>query len=358
MQHKLTKSALLAAAVVSFSLGSGHCWDQLGSFKYNSHSVITTDAVLGANKTLRSSRKNELDKWSENLYDRVVPRILTEDPAPMGVQELAGGFYPEKHLDDGTGRTLNRLQQGNTAADWPVKLSIGADFLRNAYCRFQSRQLGVTLTSEECNKLPNIGIGMTVHFTREYKEIPNRAPALMSAGDSCRKSVATVRALTKQAFAYWKHARTNKNNIALEMREYELMYFFLGVASHAIEDSFAPAHMQRDIRNPKTITDVCYYYDNNILPPTRARACAHALGAGNERRDSIYFTGDTEFPQSNLAYRSLATQAAQAYLTGFANVALDTVNGTNPSMDAFLDKFLLTGTEPGMGYFNCATLTN
>jgi len=351
MQSLLAGKISLAGVMAFLAAAQGFGWDQLGELKYNSHSVITNDAVLAANAALRASRSASLSNWLNTLSQKGLFPLNPREWVLTSISSLKGGFYPERHLDDGTMRSMNRLQMGNTAADWPKKLNFfpSSKPLYEAYCRFQSNQTGVGV--ENCDDLPNIGAGMPLHFTREYS-IPEGGgkPALLPAADSCRKSVETVRALTLTAFEHWNKAGVERD-YRETMRQYEFMYFFLGVAGHAIEDSFAPAHMQRDADNPRMITDICYYFDNGILPPGEAKACAHAVGVGKEPRDSIYFEGNDK-------YRQLATQAAQAYYTGFANAALDSVSRGGSVMGSFLDKFFMAGTEKGMGYLNCETLAS
>jgi hypothetical protein len=133
------------------------------------------------------------------------------------------------------------------------------------------------------------------------------------------------------------------------------MYMFVGIGVHAVEDSFAPAHLQRSLNDSRVIEDLCYYYDNKVLPPSVAKVCAHGVGDGNEPRDSIHFTGNAQYP-SNARLRGLATKAAQAYLTGFANAALEDVRGGNADVEGFLETFLISGRDEGEGYLNCATL--
>lgn len=359
--NKISTGIALHAALLFLSAGGARGWDQLGALEFNSHSVITYDAAISANEELRRRKPDELRRWISGLYARLLPRRLVLDPFPMGRDELSGGFFPEHHLDDGTLRSINRLQQGNTAADLPGRLEgltplSPSHFLFESYCDFQSRRLGKQLSDEACGDLPNQGAGMPLHFTREYSDTDGNPPVkLLSAYDTCRKSVETVRALTNEAWLLWRAGRDAADK-ADAMLQYETMYLFLGVASHAIEDAFAPPHTQRSQSDPRVIEDLCYYYDNSVLPPSKAGACAHIVGAGKEPRDSIYFPGDQLHP-GNQAPRALATQAARAYLYGFADIAMSDYAGSGPAgPEAFLDEFLLTGRQAGMGYFDCETL--
>lgn len=337
----LIRTPLIALVVLSPWAEVG-AWDQLGGLKFKSHSVITSDAVLSVNESLRASREKELAAWLKGLHERSTPRLVA-DLFPMCRSELSGGFYPEMHLDDGSYRTANRLQQGNTAADHPKKLSLlTADrFLYKAYCEFMSAK------GDSCNNLPNQSRGMSLHFNREYTEKPGSV-TLASARDTCEASVGTIRGLTRKAHEHWNAAKTAEGKTAA-MREYERMYFMLGVAAHAIEDSFAPAHVQRSRSDPRAMEDLCYYYDNRVLPPATTKACAHAVGAGKEPRDSIYFDG-------NGPMQSFATGAAKAYLLGFAEAMLDDIAGKPPDVDAFLEAFLTDTSRDGMGYLDCSAL--
>jgi hypothetical protein len=356
MKDTFRNGAAVAVVAVSMLLtlhGNLFSWDQLAPYVYNSHSVITYDAAMAANAALRASRAPELANWSGGLYSRMTPRIGL-DPWPMGVSELSGGFYPERHLDDATFRTLNRLEEGNTVADKPRLFSqLHATFLFDAYCGFFTNNMKWASDRESCKSLALVGVGMPLHFNRGYTETGGR-PELWPAAESCRKGVDAIRALTREAWAYWKKGRAETDKAAA-MREYEKMYLFAGMGMHAVEDAFAPAHMQRSPANSRVITDLCYYYDNAVLPPSTTKACSHGVGDGKEPRDSIYFRGDAQHPD-NSALRSLATKAAQVYLTGFANIALDDVKGGSEDLEAFLSDFLITGRDEGKGYLDCTTL--
>jgi hypothetical protein len=347
------RAVTAAIAILLAPPGKVLGWDQLLPYVYNSHSVITYDAAMAANETLRASRALELKEWSAGLYWRILPRIRF-DARPMGVSELAGGFYPEKHLDDATILTLNRLEEGNTVADKPrIFSNMHPAFLFDAYCDFFTDKMRWAKDAEGCKHLPLTGPGMPLHFNREYTETAGR-PELRPAAESCRKGVAAIRALTREAWSYWEKGRAESDKAA-GMREFEKMYLFVGIAMHAVEDSFAPAHMQRSQDDPRVIEDLCYYYDNTALPPSVAKACAHGVGDGKEPRDSIYFQGNAQYP-GNALPRALATRAAKAYLTGFADAALEDVRGGRPDIGAFLDEFLVTGRQEGTGYLDCSPL--
>ena len=139
------------------------------------------------------------------------------------------------------------------------------------------------------------------------------------------------------------------------MREYEKMYLFVGIGLHAIEDSFSPVHVPRSPADSRVLQDLCYYYDNAILPPSAAKACAHAVGDLNEPRDSIYFPGNAQYPGNGML-RGLAAKAAQAYLTGFADAALTDAGGGSADVEGFIEDFLVTGRDEGKGYLDCSTL--
>jgi len=341
-----------AIALIMGSSIDARSWDQLLPFKYNSHSIITTDATLAANRTLRATRDADLAVWTHGLYWRLTPRLLPS-LAPMGRSELNGGFYPELHLDDGTLYTLNRLEEGNTVIDKPKLFSqLHSAVLFDNYCRFFSENMG-GMDAATCKNLPNIGRGQAPHFLRDFRETGGK-PELAPAAESCARSVKLIKSLTREAQSHWAKARAEGDK-EKAMREMELMYMFNGIAVHAIEDSFSPAHTQRSASNPRVIEDLCYYYDNSILPPSEAKACAHAIGDGKEPRDSVHFTGNSQYP-SNAIPAALAVKAAQAYLTGFANTMLDDTKGWRSDVEPFLNEFLVTGSQEGMGYFDCSTL--
>ena len=344
-------------------------WDQVGEFRFNSHSEITKDALLAANQQLKAGPyRAKIDAWTARLHSEGVFSDDLRLFSRMGREELNGGFFPERHLDDGTGRTQNRLQEGNIAADLPKRLDLAVTrFMFDAYCKASAENIGVPIDAATCKNLPNIGIGQPLHFTREFIETRDAqgnvtGVHLASALNSCRKSVKTIEGFTFKAQDAWRagqemlrQADAADDKAAPEirkeaMKQFELMYLFLGVATHAIEDSFAPAHAQRTAGNLRQINDLCYYYDNNILPPSTAGACAHAVGAGREPRDSIYFA-------SNEVPRHFAILTTTVFLRRFAEVSLNEAGaGSRDGLRDFLNRYFTAETGEGMGYFRCESL--
>lgn len=359
-KSRLNSLAVLSAVALFFTAPTGAwSWDQFGKYIYNSHTVLTRSAIEGANKELRSTRGAALGAWLKNLNQKPVAGILPND-FDLNMKTLKAGFYQLDDRSDSTFSTSNRLQLGNTAADYPHRLNIPGTSkagLFRFYSRVWSEQLGVELHESTYDNFNPTGMGMPGHFLRAYRETGGvNAIKLDPARQSCDKAVGIAKKFTEKAWQEWLRGVTAADK-SEALRAYELMYFSLGVAAHAIEDSFSPAHTQRSVRDPRVIEDLCYYYDNNILPPAVAGACAHLVGLNADPRDSVYFKGDDRYP-SNAGPARLAAQAAQAYLTGFGELAIDEFSGgRSRSLDEYMDEFFVNGRGTGQGYFDCSTLS-
>ena len=376
----------LSACKQQTATDSATKWDQFGALHFNSHSELTGAAIKAANKNLLFSSAPALAKWLPGLYSEeriLLPNFIRRGDR-MGMEELNGGLYPERHIDEGTGRTQNRLQEGNVGADMPKRLLdiSWTQFLFESYCDVVSKMTGLPRQQSTCVDMPNLGPGMAMHFTREFteKRDPSGKPvavALTPAYDSCKKSLNAITTFTKRAKESWNEGRrltvladqrdaqatSNDNQYYHEdafkkrveaMKNFEVMYFFIGIASHAVEDSFAPAHARRwttyppkpgeDLRN---IKDICYYYkDTTLLTPEDRKSCSHAVGL--EPKDNL---------KNNAAFSTLAVQATAAYLTGLGEVLLSEVATGQPGdVDGFLNKFFLDPSRDGFGDLNCEPL--
>ena len=349
----LTLACLLTAPSVARS------WDQFGKYIFDSHSVLTRSAIEGANGALRGTQSAAIGAWLKGLGQKpAAPGILPED-FELNPETLKGGFFQVDDIKHSTLLTSNRLQSGNTAADYPQRLNIhgtSKSALFRLYTRIWNEQLGVELAESTYENFNPNGMGMPVHFLRAFIETGGKPPVkLDSARRSCEKAVSLIGRFTDSAWKEWLRGN-NTPDKSEALRAYELMYFSLGVAAHTIEDSFSPAHTQRSAADPRVIEDLCYYYDNELLPPAEAKACAHLFGFNADPRDSIYFKGDDRFPGVGRA-PELAAMAAQAYLTSFGELALDEYSGLRSRpLAAVMEEFLVTGRSTGQGYFDCSTL--
>ncbi|MFA6434039.1 MAG: hypothetical protein WCW52_05030 [Elusimicrobiales bacterium] len=354
-------ASLAVLSTFSFSLSAptgAWSWDQFGKYRLNSHSVLTGSAIEGANSELRSKHGAAIEAWLKDLDQRPVTGPVPKN-FDMSIKTLKGGFYSSDDLDDSTLLTSNRVQLGNTAADYPYRLNLpesSKSDLFKFYCRVWSDHLGIDLHTSTCENFNPTGMGMPVHFLRTYQETGGVPPVrLDSARRSCDKAVGIVKEFTGRAWKEWLNG-TNAAGRSEALRAYELMYFSLGVAAHAIEDSFTPAHTQRSVQDPRVIEDLCYYYDNKLLPPAVAGACVHLVGLNADPRDSIYFKGNAAYP-GTAEPAKLAAKAAQAYLTMFGSLALDEIKGGGGSLDEAMEEFLIKGRGEGQGYFDCSTLS-
>ena len=349
---------LYAFALFLVSPTGAWSWDQFGKYIYDSHSVLTWSAIEGSNNALRGTQNAAIEAWLKQLNQKPVAGLVPED-FKLDMATLKGGFYQISDMKDSTLFTSNRIQLGNVAADYPYRLNVpgtSKSALFRYYCRAWSEQLGVKLNESTCENFNPNGMGMSVHFLRAYHDTGGMPPVqLDSARQSCDKAVSLVEKFTESAWQEWLRG-SNAPDKSEALRAYELMYFSLGVAAHAIEDSFSPAHTQRSVEEPRVIEDLCYYYDNNLLPPAAAGACVHLFGFNGDPRDSISFKGNDKYP-STAVPANLAAQAAQAYLTGFGELALDEFSGgKSRSLAGFMEEFLIKGRSAGQGYFDCSTL--
>lgn len=356
--HSSRLAVLYAFTLFLASPTGAWSWDQFGKYIYDSHSVLTWSAIEGANNALRGTKNAPIEAWLKQLNQKPVIGLVPKD-FELNMKTLKGGFYQIDDFKDLTLLTSNRLQLGNVAADYPYRLNMpgtSKSALFRFYSRVWSEQLGVELAESTYENFNPTGMGMPVHFLRSYQETGGTPPVkLDSARQSCDKAVSLVEKFTESAWKEWLRGN-NAADKSEALHAYELMYFALGVAAHTIEDSFTPAHTQRSVEDPRVIEDLCYYYDNNLLPPAAAGACVHLFGFNADPRDSIHFKGDDRYPSTAVPAR-LAAQAAQAYLTGFGEQALDEFSGLRSrSLPEVMEEFLVSGRYVGQGYFDCSKL--
>ncbi len=102
------------------------------------------------------------------------------------------------------------------------------------------------------------------------------------AKDSCYATRDTIFKLTSEAARIWRnllsaeidpHALENRPEFLTELRRKAL--FFMGSATHVIQDSFSPAHTFRDDSGNNDLMDVCFY-DPSELKEGLLRGHVHA----------------------------------------------------------------------------------
>ena len=320
--------------------------------------MLTWAAIEGANGALRGTQSAPIGTWLKELDQKPDTGLASKD-FKLDMETLKGGFYQIEDLKDSTLLTSNRIQLGNVAADYPYRLNMpgtSKSELFNCYTRVWSELLGVELAESTYENFNPSGMGMPVHFLRGYQETGRTPPIkLNSARLSCEKAVNLIGKFTENAWKEWLRGNSAADR-SEALRAYELMYFSLGVAAHTIEDSFSPAHTQRSVADPRVIEDLCYYYDNTLMPPAAAGACVHLYGFNADPRDSIHFKGNDKYPGTAVPAQ-LAAQAAQAYLTSFGELALGEFSGSRSRpLAGMMEEFLVSGRYVGQGYFDCSTL--
>ena len=356
--HISRLAVLYAVAIFLASPTGARSWDQFGMFMFDSHSVLTWSAIEGANGSLRGTESPAMEDWLKRLNQKPETGLVPKD-FNLNAETLKGGFYPVDDLKNSTLFTSNRVQLGNVAADYPYRLNMpgtSKSALFRFYAKVWNEQLGVELADSTYEHFNPNGLGMSVHFLRAYQETGGTPPIKLDpARLSCDKAVGLIKKFTDSAWKEWQRGN-NAADKSEALRAYELMYFSLGVAAHTIEDSFSPAHTQRSAADPRVIEDLCYYYDNNLLPPSAAGACVHLYGYNADPRDSIHFKGNDKYPSTAVPAR-LAAMAAQAYLTSFGELALDEFSGVRSrTLEGSMQEFLVSGRGAGQGYFDCSTL--
>ncbi len=356
--HLSRLAVLYAFSILIYAPTGAWSWDQFGKYMFDSHSVLTRSAAEGSNGALRGTQSATIEAWLKKLNQKPAAGLFPKE-FDLDMGTLKGGFYQIEGLKDSTFLTSNRLQLGNVAADYPYRLNMpgtSKSALFRTYARVWNELLGVELAESTYENFNPNGLGMPVHFLRAYSDTGGTPPVkLDSARQSCDKAVSLIERFTENAWKEWLRGN-NAADKSEALRAYELMYFSLGAAAHTIEDSFSPAHTRRSDADPRVIEDLCYYYDNTLLPPAAAGACVHLVGFNADPRDSIYFKGDEDYP-STAGPAKLAAMVAQAYLTNFGELALDEFSGVRSrSLEGSMREFLVSGRGFGQGYFDCSTL--
>jgi len=107
--------------------------------------------------------------------------------------------------------------------------------------------------------------GQFLHFLRNYDNDATSGYGLVSARDSCVASRQHILNMSRTALASFKEALKD----ASDGRQSKLIQaaFYVGMATHTLEDSFSPQHARRGLDQPAfdpksenfDIRDICYY---------------------------------------------------------------------------------------------------
>lgn len=242
-------------------------------------------------------------------------------------RQLQSDFYNTQNMDKTGVEIVNPLTLGSYAADFPDKIN---EKLFAIYCGHYG--LDPVSQKEKCKKLAYDGHYMDIHMLRKFTGSGKEAK-LSSALSSCNDAQGRIKAATLKAHTYWREG------------DLHLTQFFLGLASHTIQDSFCPAHVYRSGADGRTLEDLCFYVEG--LSAKDAASCKHKINY--EFRDIVW---QHWFFSSKLKKEAqYSVDATAAYLVGFAKM----VQGGG-SMQGFLDDFFHKGS--GDGYLNCQTVKN
>jgi len=174
---------------------------------YSGHEEITRQAL---NNTARRLHQSEAG-----------PSIFTQETLQFNVKPEPRGILGHK--------SKNIVIHGNFATDFPKQtkvLSLKEFWQIKDIDDFESRD------------------NQILHFLRNYKD----GVTLTSAHETCMRARENIKRVTSEALKAWQNQQPNK------------ALFLIGHAVHAIQDSFSPAHTQRDDEaHNYNLKNVCFY---------------------------------------------------------------------------------------------------
>ncbi len=142
---------------------------------------------------------------------------------------LGSAVFPKVASGDYGRGTANPIVQGNHATDFPNRISgkIKAFYGSNA---------------SKLSQWHDDGSLQSIHFLRDY---PNGS--LVSFSTACQTGVSRIINAVKEAQRLHQAGNANES------------LYFLGHATHIVQDSFAPAHTRRNGDQLRNIADICSY---------------------------------------------------------------------------------------------------
>jgi hypothetical protein len=174
---------------------------------YSGHEEITRQALNNTAKRL--------------MQPEGTSNIFTLETLQFNVKPEARGILGHK--------SKNMVIHGNFATDFPKQtkvLSLKEFWKIKDINDFESRD------------------NQVLHFLRNYKD----SVTLMSAHETCVRARENIKYVTAEALKAWQNQEPNK------------ALFLIGHAVHAIQDSFSPAHAQRDDEaHNYNLKNVCFY---------------------------------------------------------------------------------------------------
>lgn len=290
--------------------------------------LAATDAGAWTAGILGTPVGAEFGRGHEDLVKNAV--LLANEMLAADYGEHGTAFFPPVGNEFWYGETTdscetsvgNALLRGNCATDAPD------DMMRTYYGRTSDADLN------------HDGELQRLHFTRNWVGVRGAESAL----SACVRGKETIIAATAHALrSYTPYPIDN-------------FFYFVGHATHTIQDSFSNSHTRRTGDHLRTLTDVCTY-DRAV-----SGACEH------EGLESIYFDDriwqvtTNPFSREMSAMKPLAREAIWAtagYLHAVGRLARHLgATATEADVRAVLQPYFDDpDSDPGYsGYFDCTSL--
>lgn len=179
------------------------------------------------------------------------------------VYENGQPFYPLPQSQEFGSTATNMLVLGNFAVDDPDHVN----------ARMQDEVMDVRKAYTERLQIPrdsnwhNHGSLQTLHFLRAF--IGN-TPA--PAKNSCDVAKGNIDFASNRAVANWVIGHDPSRSEADRKKSRDRALFWIGVATHIIQDSFSPVHTRREATPEAKMLDLCAYN----RPGLPASICKHA----------------------------------------------------------------------------------
>lgn len=203
----------------------------------------------------RFSGHEELTRQSLNIAERKLLTLGISIPEDV---DMFLGDRKNRILGLGGDTTANMIIQGNYANDFPQGITIPAAKVVN----------GVVVDSVPAwwggsfDGWDTRGDIQTLHFLMDVND--SNDGFRYSQRGNCETTRNKIMINTKEAVASWERAEAYRH-AGFKYEKYRVeetrrAMFFLGAASHTIQDSFSPSHTMRGSRSDNyDITNICYY---------------------------------------------------------------------------------------------------
>lgn len=215
------------------------------------HEEITRQAIILA---IKSAKENQI-------------------PIPQEISKMAFQNLGAKEFGLIGSEATNPLIQGNYATDFP--------FTRSDYVVNIPKYWGFTDVKDNMD-WQNHARTQKFHFLRDHlpKEDKNGS-ILVSQRKSCVASREAIIRVTKEASLLMRKTAANSKEREANVRK---ALFFIGHATHMLQDSFSEAHGKRGTRKENfNVKEMCYFgFDTDIFEHPRSHerrlnSCHHSV---------------------------------------------------------------------------------